>query len=191
MGTSLKQVIDYLERDRQRFRRDADTDLLLVHGAGTMRRWTLEIRLSEGGDCLHLRVPRVLELRESDHIADVALALLELHYQIKLGRFGLDPHDGEVDAEIVLPLDDATLSYRQFQRALGTLLLLVDQQAPRLEAIAADGRAPHEEDELAHFERFLADLAEASGLPVEVLRQTIIESGDWPPADEQSGDGDE
>ncbi len=119
MATTLEEVAAYLKRDGRRFLWEVDGEQLLCHAAGANNRYEVEIRLSEEGECLHLRVPRVAALGQSPHAGILCARILELHFQIKLGRFGLDPLDGEIDCEIVIPLDDATLTYRQLRRALG------------------------------------------------------------------------
>ena len=174
MATSLDQIIDFLRHDGWLFRLDSDADRIVCRGEGANERWRLEVRLSEDGECVHLRVPRVVTLGDSPHVPLVLATLLELHYRLKLGRFGLDPDDGEVECEVVLPLEDAPLTRRQLRRCLGTLLLLVDQQAPRLRAILGTGRDP-ERDEARHFDHFLDQLAGALGLSREVLAARLAE----------------
>ncbi|MBI5830730.1 MAG: hypothetical protein HZB16_00280 [Armatimonadetes bacterium] len=177
MATTLDQVIDYLQHDNWRFRLDTDSDLIVCRGEGANGRWPIEVRLSEDGHCLHLRVPKVVSLGESPHVPTLLASLLELHFRLKLGRFGLDPSDGEVDCEVVVPLEDAPLTFRQFRRSIGTLLLLVDQQAPRLRALLATGRDPDRDDEQQQFDRFLDELARAMGLTREALARRLAEDG--------------
>lgn len=178
MATTLQAVIDYLQRDNWRFRLDSDSDLIVCRGEGANGRWPIEVRLSEDGHCLHLRVPSVVTLGSSPHIPTLLATLLELHFRLKLGRFGLDPSDGEVDCEVVVPLEDAPLTYRQFRRAIGTLLMLVDQQAPRLRALLATGHDPERDDEQQQLDRFLDELARAMGLSREALARRLAEEGE-------------
>ena len=174
MPATLDQLIDFLQRDNWRFRLDSDSDLLVCRGEGANGRWRIEIRLSEDGCCLHLRVPHVATIGDSPYAARAVAALLELHNRLKLGRFGLDPVDGEVECEIVVPLEDAPLTERQFRRCLGTLLLLVDQQAPRIRDILATGHDP-EEDPATHHDHFLAQLAGLLGITPESLARHLAE----------------
>lgn len=163
MATDLDQIGEFLRRDGIRYLVDTDPERLVCRGEGTTGRHRIEVRLSEDGDCLHLRVPEVIRLAGSPHAALLMERLLELHYQIKLGRFGLDPRDGEIDCEVVLPLDDADLTHRQFRRCFAALLLLVDQHAPRFRSILAHGEDPAR-DEAAQTERFLDQLAATLGM---------------------------
>ncbi len=172
MATTLEQVCDYLRRDGRRYTMDVDGEQVNCHGEGANGRWDIEIRLSEEGECLHLRVPRLVALGESPYAAVLCLRVLELHYEIKLGRFGLDPVDHWLDCEIILPLDDAPLTHRQLRRALGTLVLLADQQAPRFRHILATGEDPGEDDE-AHLSGFLDQLAASLGMSREELEAEL------------------
>jgi len=179
MATTLKEVAGYLKRDGRRFLWDADGEQLLCHATGANGRYEVEIRLSEEGECLHLRVPRVAALGKSPHAGILCARILELHFQIKLGRFGLDPLDGEIDCEIIIPLDDAPLTYRQLRRSLGTLVLLVDQQQPRFEALLATGEDPSLDDAEA-LDDFLDQLAATLGMSRDELAQHLSsrEEGD-------------
>ncbi len=172
MATTLEEVIGYLRRDGRRYLVDVDGEQVVCRAEGANGRYEIELRLSEDGDCLHLRIPRVVGIGGSPHEGELCRRILELHYQIKLGRFGLDASDGEVDCEIILPLEDAPLTYRQFHRVLGTLVLLVDQQAPRFRAILATGRDPVENEDELH-DRFLAQLARSLGMTREELEQQM------------------
>lgn len=181
MPTTLDQVAAYLKRDGRRFLWDADGEQLSCQAVGANGRYEVEIRLSEEGECLHLRVPRVVALGKSPHAGLLCARILELHFQIKLGRFGLDPLDGELDCEIIIPLDDAALTYRQLRRCLGTLVLLVDQQKPRFEAILATGEDPSVDDGEA-FDDFLDQLAATLGMSREELAAHLEtrDEGDGP-----------
>ena len=62
---------------------------------------------------------------------------------MKLLRFEYDPVDGEVRASIELPIEDGTITFKQFQRCLLGLVQLIDNKAmPRLKAVLARGEDP-------------------------------------------------
>lgn len=168
MTDRLAQIRAWLRDDGVPHLLDPDGERLICRAEGLAGRWRIEVRLSEDGDCLHLRCPAVAHCGDSPHAGLLAERILELHYQIKLGRFGLDPRDGEIDCEVILPLDDAELSRRQFRRCFTALLLLVDQHAPRFRSILATGHDPAR-DESAQTANLLAQLADALGLSREML----------------------
>ena len=177
MATTLDQVCDFLQRDGWRYLADPDAQVVRCRERGLSGRFDIEIRLSEDGDCLHFRVPKVISLGDSPY-ADLLLArILELHYRIKIGRFGLDPLDGEIDCEVILPIEDATLTYRQFHRCTSALLMLVDQQQQRFRAILATGEDPRL-DEAAEVAGLLDQLAVTMGLSREDLAERLAEYPD-------------
>ncbi|MCC7491945.1 MAG: hypothetical protein IT204_06340 [Fimbriimonadaceae bacterium] len=180
MATSLEEVCNLLRRDGRTYRIDLDGDQVTVQAAGTGARYSLLIRLSEEGECLHLRIPRVVTVGQSPHAAALFARILELHYAIKLGRFGLDPNDGEIDCEIVMPLDDLPLTARLLRRLLGTLVLLVDQQKPRFEHLLATGQDPAGDDD-EHLETFLDQVAATLGMTRAELDRQLAQ-----PAEEAS-----
>jgi hypothetical protein len=177
MAVTRQQLIEFLERDRRRYLSDTDGEQIICKESMANGRYTVELRLSEGGSCLHFRVPQVVNVGRSPHLAELLAAILELHYRLKLGRFGLDPVDGEIDCEIILPLEDATLTFRQFRRCFGTLLLLVDQQAPRFRSILAGGEDPGSDGE-QHHEEFLDQLAELLGMSRQALDEYLAAEGE-------------
>jgi len=83
-------------------------------------------------------------------------------------RLEYDPTDGEIRASIELPLEDAPLTDRQFNRCLEGLVHLVDQEAmPRLKAVLATGEDPGRR---ALAQRLMADIpTELMGLLEEMV----------------------
>ncbi|MBI2300675.1 MAG: hypothetical protein HYU66_17340, partial [Armatimonadetes bacterium] len=94
---------------------------------------------------------------------------------IKVGRFGLDPAGGEVDCEVILPLEDAPLTFRQLQRCVAALVLLVQQQRPRFEAILATGEDPAR-DEGAQLDQFVDQLAALFGVSREEILDQLADA---------------
>lgn len=179
MAADLETLREWLREDGVPCLLDPDGERLIARAEGLHGRWRVEIRLSEAGECLHLRCPAVAQIAGSPHAALLCERILELHYQIKLGRFGLDPRDGEIDCEVILPLDGAELSPRQFRRCFTALVLLTDQHAPRWRGILADGRDPARE-EAAQTAELIAHLAATLGLTREQLEAFLAD--EEPPA---------
>lgn len=182
MATTLEQVCEYLDRDGWRYLVDADAQRVHCRERTSQHRHELEVRVDEDGSCLHFRIPRVTGLGNSPHAALLLERILELHYQIKIGRFGLDATDGEIDCEVILPLEDAPLTHRQFARCVSALVLLVDQQKPRFEHLLATGEDPARQTD-EQLDAFLDKLAATLGLTRDELRETL---GDVVP--EEGGD---
>lgn len=183
MATTLDQVCEYLRRDGWQYLVDADAQVVRCRRRALTGRCDLEVRIGERGDCLHLRVPAVVTVGDSPHKALLTERILELHYQIKIGRFGLGPGEGDIDCEVILPLEDAPLTYRQFTRCVTHLTLLVEQQRPRFRAILARGEDP-ERDEREQVEGFVARLAETLGVSADELLDQLARELGAEPAEE-------
>jgi hypothetical protein len=52
-------------------------------------------------------------------------ALMAVNYRIAIGKFGLDLEDGEIRLEEAIPLADGSITFEQFQLALGAIMQVV------------------------------------------------------------------
>ena len=77
-------------------------------------------------------VPNYLNLSKVQDKARILERLMELNMQYILLKFGYDPADGEVRAEIDVPVNDSNLSYDGFRRCLYCLLTAVDEEYPQM-----------------------------------------------------------
>ena len=77
-------------------------------------------------------VPNYLNLSKVSEKYRVLERLMELNMQYILLKFGYDPADGEVRAEIDVPVNDSDLSYEGFRRCLYCLLTAVDEEYPEM-----------------------------------------------------------
>jgi Putative bacterial sensory transduction regulator len=73
--------------------------------------------------------------------ARVFAALLAANYVARRGTWAFDPRDGEVQFSVSHIVGRDGLGYEQFEVLLRTVVVLVDQWAPQIRALAA-GREP-------------------------------------------------
>lgn len=71
-------------------------------------------------------------------LADILMAIGFANYALLIGRFAYDPNDGELRYNYVMPIDNAELTFEQFQHVMAATVQTVDYWAPRLRA-ACDG----------------------------------------------------
>ena len=103
----------------------------------------LVIALDEGGRFLHFRLPALLTVPPNHpHAAAVFEAMLHFSYRFKMLRLTYDPTDGEVRAEIELPLEDMTATVAQVNRCLRGVVDLGGQALTVLQSVLATGD-PH------------------------------------------------
>lgn len=101
------------------------------------------ISLSEEGEFLQFYAPGLLNVKNSVFKGVAFQTMAAISYEMKLLRFEYDPNDGEVRASIELPIEDGTITFKQFQRCLLGLVQLIDDKAmPRLKSVLATGEDP-------------------------------------------------
>jgi Putative bacterial sensory transduction regulator len=74
------------------------------------------------------------------HLADVLTAVGFANYALSTGRFAYDPRDGEIRYEYDLPVDNAEISFEQFQHILNAAQAAVMYWAPRFQEVAQGAR---------------------------------------------------
>jgi hypothetical protein len=94
---------------------DGDAHLMIV------------IRVMEGGEFVSMLAPAAWNVAKARHKAAVFEALLSLQARFKLLRFDYDPQDGEIRPNVELPVEDATLTSKQFHRLMHAVLIGVQR----------------------------------------------------------------
>ncbi len=168
MATTLQQLAQFLDDRQWRYRVDsAESRILTGVKAENVDPFVIVLRLSENGEFLQFQVPQILMVPDSVYKGPLLQTMAHIQYQVKMLRLEYDPTDGEIRASIELPLEDAPLTERQFNRCLEGLVHLVDQEAmPRLKAVLATGEDPGRK---ALAQRLMADMPpELLGLLTEM-----------------------
>jgi hypothetical protein len=147
MATTLRTLAKYLDRRNWKYRIEEDASQIITGvQAQNVEEFTIVLKLTENGEFLQLIVPGLLAVKDCIYKGVIFQTMLAISYQVKMLRFEYDPEDGEVRASIELPLEDAPLTERQFNRCLNWLFYLVDETTmPRLKAVLATGEDPGDE----------------------------------------------
>lgn len=87
----------------------------------------LLIRLVENGELVAILAPQAWNVETCPHKAAVFEALVALQARFKLLRFDYDPDDGEIRPNVELPLEDSTLTSKQFHRLMYAVIIGVNQ----------------------------------------------------------------
>lgn len=144
MATTLQAIAQFLNRRNWRYEVHA-AESCIITGVQVehVEQFLIVLRLSENGEFLQLQAPRILQVPDHVYKGVLLQTMAHIQYQVKMLRLEYDPTDGEVQASIELPLEDAPLTERQFNRCLEALVQLVDQDVmPRLQAVLATGEDP-------------------------------------------------
>jgi hypothetical protein len=173
MGTTLKQIASYLDTKGWKYKTDEQGCRILTGVYGEhIEDFLIVIQLDEDGEFFEIFAPRVLAgVKDHPHKAAILQTMLCISWETKMLQWEYDPSDGEIRAIIEFPLEDATLTERQFNRCLHSLVQLVDELAlPRLKAVMETGEDP---GDLEEGERLLLALQEESPGLLTVLERAM------------------
>jgi hypothetical protein len=158
MATTIQDIHSALQVEGTPLFCDGEQTLLITfpHRGQMM---VVYVHLLEEGGYLRYRIPFFLDLSRTPHRTRVIEKLLELNYNVKLLKFGMDPTDGEVSVEIDLPLDDGVPTQRQLHRCMFYLTNPAIQERDNLLTLMETGIYPGSEDDgfRASLDRLLPD----------------------------------
>ncbi|NEQ79299.1 MAG: hypothetical protein F6K26_03285 [Moorea sp. SIO2I5] len=143
MATTFSQITQFLDNQNWKYHKIPGQPYILI-GITTqhVQQLAVLIKLSENGRYLKFKVPQLLQVKDHVFMGLLFRAMANISYSVKMLRLQYDPMSGEVSASIELPLEDAPLTERQFNRYLEGLVKLVNTTRPRLKAILATGNDP-------------------------------------------------
>ena len=129
---SLDALARYLDRDEWRYDLDPEGSCIRTGFRGDHATYRAMILYDSEKERVRFIVPNYLNLSKIRSKERVLERLMELNMQYILLKFGYDPADGEVRAEIDIPVNDSNLSYEGFRRCLYCLLTAVDEEYPEM-----------------------------------------------------------
>ncbi len=149
MATTIKQIAQYLSNRNWKYMVDGDNYSIFTGvKADSIKDFLIVIQLDEEGKFLRFCAPRLLsDAHKHEHRELIFRTLLALAWNHKMLQWESNLIDGEVRAVIELPLEDAPLTEKQFNRCLSSLIYLVDAVAmPRIKEVMATGIDPGERE---------------------------------------------
>ncbi|HEY3319676.1 MAG TPA: YbjN domain-containing protein [Planctomycetota bacterium] len=129
---TLETLARYLDRDEWRYDLDPEASCIRTGFRGDHATYRAMVLFDADKQRVRFIVPNYLNLTKIPDKLRILERLMELNMQYILLKFGYDPGDGEVRAEIDVPVNDATLSYEGFRRCLYCLLTAVDEEYPEM-----------------------------------------------------------
>ena len=137
MPVDLDLLCAHLEAEGLRYGVEREGEVIYVPFGGA----TVRVFLCEDGEGISVQVPQVFNLRDTPH-REAALAWIAEHtYNTKIGHFGYDPRDGEVDVSHFCPVEDGTLTAEQFLRVIQVCRAVATEDVRNLRRVAF-GRRP-------------------------------------------------
>jgi hypothetical protein len=173
MGATLQQIASYLDKSGWKYRVDEEESRILTGVyADNVEDFLIVVELDEDGDFFKLFAPRVLSgIQEHPHKGAILQTMLSISWETKMLQWEYDPSDGEIRAIIEFPLEDSTLTEKQFNRCLHGLVQIVDEMAmPRLNVVMETGKDP---GDLEAGERLLLTLQEEAPGLLEMLERAM------------------
>ena len=143
MATNLDVICQYLGQGGYRYVRDEQHELVTIpFDHERVGKLVAMVTLEEDGAFLKIFSPKLFTYLDGPHKLPLMQTLLLISWETKMLQWEYDPSDGEIRATIEFPLEDAVLTRRQFDRAFGSLLQMIELFHPRLKAVIETGSDP-------------------------------------------------
>ena len=153
MGMDLKTISQWLTEDDTKHRYDEEKGVIVFGAQGDVRTAHF-IRLKEEGEMLSYQVQILDEEADNiavpedhEHIVVLMKYLLKENYDTKFGCWEYDHNDGDLRYSVGFPLEDATLTQKQFTRISGLMYRDVDTMMSKILKILETGEVPEDESE--------------------------------------------
>ncbi len=145
MAVKVQEIAEYLDQLGWDYRIDEDEERIVTGVEGDhVEDFLIVVQLDEDGKFFRLFAPQVLSgVKDHPHKAAILQTMLVISWETKMLQWEYDPSDGEIRAIIEFPIEDSTLTEKQFNRCLSGLIQLVDSVAiPRLQEVMETGHDP-------------------------------------------------
>jgi hypothetical protein len=173
MGATLEQIGRYLDNLGWEYRFDDQVERIITGvEADNLEDFMIVAQLDEDGRFFRLFAPQVLSnVKNHRHKVAILQTMLAISWETKMLQWEYDPSDGEIRAIIEFPLEDSTLTEKQFNRCLSGLIELVDTVAmPRLKQVMKTGKDP---GNIELGERFLLSIQEQHPGLLDLLEKAM------------------
>lgn len=109
---------------------------------------------------------KIVKHVDKKHMENIMKHLLYINYQTKLGTWELDKNDYEIRLAVEIPLEDAQMTKKQFDRIYNYLLKYGDSGFRQIQRISVTGKLPEETFE-TYYETLLKYLEDDSKIDNE------------------------
>ena len=163
MAITIDEIKSWLDQDGLKYN-VSDGGTIVT---GFYENEMVNIRANDDGDMFELKVNKVdpetesiLKIQDHKHQILVLQHMLYMNYNTKFGTWEFDPSGGEIRAKVEIPLEDATMTYKQFKRIIG-YCSDIHEGFDELENIMHTGQCPEDDsnDLSSLLAGMLADMA--------------------------------
>src|SRR2546429_9895624 len=105
---------------------DLEQEIIELAFHGNHGQWRMIVGIQQSGEVrkLMLIAPHIAVVNKKKRL-ECLEALMAVNYRIAMGKFGIDLEDGEVRLEEAIPLAGGSITFEQFQLALGAMMQTV------------------------------------------------------------------
>ena len=165
MAVTLEEIAGWLEQ--QEFKHKIEDESIVVI-TGTEDTTNIHvIKAKDEGRIFEWKMGIVDEekkeqfkVKEHKYLPQLLAYLLQVNYQTKFGTWEYDPEDGEVAFNVEIPLEDATMTFKQFKR-ICSLTMDTSEYTNNIRHILETGE-PKEDNSAAEMLEMLELLLEAA-----------------------------
>jgi len=167
MAVTLNQIAQWLTEKEVNFHHDTEKEVIIfaTGNKGTMQYHF--IRTKENGDIFEWQMQILDEnknqimIKDHQYVTKALSHMLYLNYKTKFGTWEYDPSDGDIRLAIEIPLEDALMTTKQFDRILNYMIRDGQNGADDIRHILSTGEVSKESTEdnmIAQLEAMLAQL---------------------------------
>lgn len=166
----IPQLVEYLTQMGLRLASiDHEQEIIELVFHGKHGQWRMIVGMQQQGEVrkLMLITPHVGTITRKKRLQCLE-ALMAVNYRIAMGKFGVDLDDGEVRLEEAIPLANGSITFEQFQLAIGAIMQTLSMYQSLLPRIVYGNLSVQEALEACEQE-FLQDIEEPaqSDLPFD------------------------
>src|SRR5947209_17423497 len=170
----IPQLVDYLSQMELKLAHvDHEQEMIELAFHGHQGQWRLIVGIQQKGDVrkLMLIAPHIGSVTVKRRL-ECLEALMAVNYRIAMGKFGVDLDDGEVRLEEAIPLANDSITFEQFQLAIGAIMQTVSMYHSLLPRIVYGNLSVQDALDACEQE-FLHDIDEAA--PEDTSSEGILE----------------
>jgi len=169
MSVTLEQLTAYLDNKDLKYKYEEDKErIVLISGDEDITNAHF-IRVREDGDIFEWQMQildskrDIVTIKEHKYAAKVLSHLLYLNYKTKFGTWEFDPSDGDIRLAVEIPLEDAIMTEKQFNRVAGFMLGDASEHTKGILSILETGETPVDDSESSMIAALEAMLSQLKG----------------------------
>lgn len=166
MAVEMATLCEYLDEEGLTYDVSREGDRIYVPFPGCM----VIVHVCEEGEGIVFYAPNVFNLEETEYREDCLNFMGHHNYRVKIGAFGHDVRDGEVNVSDFYPVEDGGITRRQFVRMVHMVAAVARRDGARLRQVAY-GKDPDETDKgieaPADLRDFFESLSDGEGVDGE------------------------